>query len=241
MRYTLWTPEHLPERSISSDVVSQASIPQVDSSLQELVIAIENAPSLGAMMFAAWRLARLLAVKLVEEELTERAQRPTEWPNCEKCGKKLESKGFDDRQLTGLIGTVRWERREGRCPDRCKIGQVAPLDRELGLWPNQRTSAGLKRAACALAVFVPFEIAAVLLSLLTEVVISPASIWNWVQAAGQAAMTRLERQLEALKSGEMPKAEEIEAAVAALPLLVGADGVMVPFRPDGGKPNGRTV
>jgi hypothetical protein len=54
-------------------------------------------------------------------------------------------------------------------------------------------------------------------------------------------MTRLERQLEALKSDEMPMAEEIEAAVAALPLLVGADGVMVPFRPDGGKPNGRTV
>jgi hypothetical protein len=90
---------------------------------------------------------------------------------------------------TGLIGTVRGERREGRCPDRCKIGRVAPLDRELGLWPNQRTSAGLKWAACALAVFVPLEI----------------------------------------------------AAVAALPSLVGADGVMVPFRPDGGKPNGRTV
>jgi hypothetical protein len=47
-------------------------------------------------------------------------------------------------------------------------------------------------------------------------------------------MTRLERQLEASKGDEMPTAEEIEAAVAALPLLVGADGVMVPFRPDGG-------
>ena len=219
----------------------KASIPQVDSSWQELVTAIENASSLGVMMSAAWRLARLLVVKLVEEELAERAQRPTEWTNCEKCGKKLESKGFGDRQLTGLIGTVRWERREGRCPDRCEIGQVAPLDRELGLQPNQRTSAGLKRAACALAVFVPFEIAAVLLSLLIEVVVSPGSIWNWVQGAGQEAMTRLEQQLEALKNGEMPKEEDIEAAIASLPLLVGADGVMVPFRPDGGKPHGRTV
>jgi hypothetical protein len=70
-------------------------------------------------MFAAWRLARLLAVKLVEKELTERAQRPTEWPNCEKCGKKLESKGFGDRQLTGLIETVRWE----RARDAVRIGE----------------------------------------------------------------------------------------------------------------------
>ncbi len=218
----------------------KTSIPQVASSLQELVTAMEHASSLGVMMLVAWRLARQLAVKLVEEELTRRAQRPTEWPNCEKCGRKLESKGFVERQLTGLIGTVRWERREGRCPARCEIGQVAPLDTELGLQPNQRTSAGLKRAACALAVFVPFEIAAVLLSLLTEVVVSPGSIWNWVQGAGQEAMNRLKRQLEALENGRMPD-EDVEAAVASLPLLVGADGVMVPFRPDGGKPNGRIV
>lgn len=218
----------------------KTSIPQVASSLQELVTVMEHASSLGVMMLVAWRLARQLAVKLVEEELTRRAQRPTEWPNCEKCGRKLESKGFVERQLTGLIGTVRWERREGRCPARCEIGQVAPLDTELGLQPNQRTSAGLKRAACALAVFVPFEIAAVLLSLLTEVVVSPGSIWNWVQGAGQEVMDRLKRQLEALENGRMPD-EDVGAAVASLPLLVGADGVMVPFRPDGGKPNGRIV
>jgi hypothetical protein len=98
----------------------------------------------------------------------------------------------------------------------------------------------LKRAACALAVFVPFEIAVVLLKLLTEAVVSPGSIWNWVQAAGQASMDRLKQQLEALKDGQ-ESSEKIEAAIAALPLLVGADGVMVPFRPQGGKPNGRTV
>lgn len=135
---------------------------------------------LGAIMLAAWQLARLLAVKLVEEELRERAQRPMQWPHCEQCGSQLESKEFEDRQLTGLIGTMKWERRTGRCPNRCQIGQVAPLDTALGLQPNQRTSADLKRAACALAVFVPFEIAAVLLGLLIDVVVSPGSIWNWV-------------------------------------------------------------
>ncbi|MFW0859459.1 MAG: ISKra4 family transposase [Dehalococcoidia bacterium] len=209
--------------------------------MQELIIAIETAPSMGAMMLAAWQLARLLTVKLVEEVLTEQAQRKTKWPRCEKCGTRLESKGFIERQLTGLIGTVRWKRRVGRCPNSCEIGQVAPLDAKLGLVPNQRSSVDLKRAACALSVFVPFEVTAVLLRLLTEVVVSPGAIWNWVQEAGQEAMTRLQNQLEALERGEVPGVEEMEAAVASLPLLMGADGVMVPFRPNDGRPNGRTI
>jgi hypothetical protein len=53
-------------------------------------------------------------------------------------------------------------------------------------------------------------------------------------------MELLKQQLEALKDGQESN-EEIEAAIAALPLLAGADGVMVPFRPNDGKPNGRTV
>lgn len=192
------------------------------------------------MMLAAWRLARRLAVKLVEEELTRQAQRPTEWPTCEKCGRRLESKGFEKRQLLSLIGVVQWERRTGRCPNGCKIGQVAPLDAELGLHPNQRVGEELKRAACALAVFVPFEIAVVLLRWLTEVLVSSGSIWNWVQEAGAEAARRLKRELEAAAHGARPP-EEVGEEVTALPLLAGADGVMVPFRPDGGKPKGRTV
>lgn len=219
----------------------KTSILQVDDTWQELIDAIENASSLTAMGLAAWHLARVLAVTLVEEELARRAQRPTTWPHCQQCGKKLESKGFEPRQLRGLIGVVRWRRRTGRCPGGCKVGQVAPLDTELGLQANQRTSGGLKRAACALAVFVPFEVAAVLLRLMTEVTASPGAIWNWTQEAGQASMKRLKQQLKMLKEEQEPGEEEIEAAVAALPLLVGADGVMVPFRPHGGKPNGRTA
>ena len=132
------------------------SIRQMGSTLPELLVAVENAPTLAAMMLAAWQLARAIAVAVVEDVLAERAQRPTEWPTCEKCGKRLESKGFVERTLRGLIGIVRWKRRVGRCPNRCKIGQVAPLDTELGLRPNQRVSDVSMRAACALAVFVPF-------------------------------------------------------------------------------------
>jgi hypothetical protein len=213
----------------------------MDGNLPELLVSVESAPTLSAMMLAAWQLARTLAVAVVEDVLAERAQQRTEWPLCEKCGARLESKGFKPRQLIGLIGTVHWKRRLGRCPKKCKIGQVAPLDTELGLKPNQRVSDGLMRAACALAVFVPFGTAAVLLALLTGVVMSPESIWNWVQLVGAEAKARLERQLKALVAGELPEVEEIETEVAQLPLLIGADGVMVPFRPDGGQPKGRTV
>jgi len=219
----------------------RSSVTQSDSSWQEWVVAIEQAPSLAVMMLAAWRLARRLAVALVEEVLAEWAQRPTQWPPCARCGAQLESKGFVGRSLTGLIGTVRWERRVGRCPHGCQSAQVAPLDTALGLQANQRTGVELQRAACALAVFVPFEVAAVLLRLLTEVVVSPGAIWNWVQEAGGVAMTRLQEQLEALQDGALPAAEEIDATVAALPLLIGADGVMVPFRPNGGQPAGHIV
>jgi hypothetical protein len=153
----------------------------------------------------------------------------------------LESKGFVGRCLVGLIGVVHWKRRVGRCPQGCKIGQVAPLDQALGLQPNQRVSAELKRAACALAVFVPFGEASTLLALLTGVTISSSSIWNWVQEVGAAAQARLEQALQALVDGKLPAVEALDAGVAELPLLVGADGVMVPFRPDGGNPTGATV
>ena len=95
--------------------------------------------------------------------------------------------------------------------------------------------------ACAFAVFVPFETASALLKRAIGVVISPAAIWGWVQTFGQRAMARLNKELEALAVGETPEAEPLEATLADLPLLVGADGVMVPFRPEKDSPKGRTI
>jgi hypothetical protein len=89
------------------------------------------------------------------EVLTERAQRPTQWPDCPECGKRLHSKGFVSRQITSVIGIIHWKRRAGRCPNGCAIGQVAPLDKALGLLPRQRTSSELQKLGCLLAVFVP--------------------------------------------------------------------------------------
>jgi len=210
------------------------SICQSDPSLQELIEAIVNASSLTLLVLSACRLACVLAVKLVEEVLTQRAQPPTQWPRCPKCGKRLRSKGFIPRQINSIIGVICWKRRVGRCPNGCAIGQIAPLDDALGLLPYQQTSVELQQLGCLLAIFVPFETVAVILSFIS-VQVSPTAVWHWVQNAGQKAMDYLNRQLEELAAGQFPQMESLDEASCALPLLMGADGVMVPFRSESGK------
>ncbi len=207
------------------------SLASSEEQLVELLGQLQNAPTIAAMVLIALQIARFLAVKLVEAELSRRAEKKTKWPFCKKCGRSLQSKGFKARQLITLVGKVSWKRRGGRCPNKCQIGQVAPLDQELNLQSHQSTGQNLKRVACALAVFVPFEIASVLLTLLTGVQVSPTSIWNWVQEAGQFAMTQLQKQLDALALGELP--DNLAEGYENLLLAVGADGVMVSFRPFG--------
>ena len=106
-----------------------------------------------SIILGAWQLACMLAVKLSGEILLERAQEKTKWGKCTQCGKRLHSKGFKERKITSLIGVISWKRRIGRCPERCKIGQVAPLDQELGIETHQQTSHEMKRAACLMAIF----------------------------------------------------------------------------------------
>jgi hypothetical protein len=217
------------------------SIAQSDPNLQELVEKMKNAPTLALLILAALQVGRAVAVRVTEEVLNERGQEATEWSACPKCGKKLESKGLASREMITLIGVIKWWRRRGECPNGCEIGQVVPLDEALGLKPYQRTSLEVKWLASALAVFVPFETAAVLLGLLTGVKVCPKSIWSWVQEAGHRARVQLKAQLEALEQGILPPEEAMEADNRALPLLIGADGVMVPFRPAGGSPQGKTA
>jgi hypothetical protein len=188
----------------------------------------------------AWQLGRDLAVRLVEEILTKRSQVKTAWEICPKCGKRLQSKGFKPRQIKSIIGEVKWERRLGRCPNKCAIGQVAPLDKELGLMTNQKSDPGLQQVACLLAIFVPYETAAMLLKQLTGSDICGQAIWEWVQSVGQRMMKSLEAELEALVAGELPETEAISAEIAVQTLLTGADGVMVPFRPQAKTAKGKT-
>jgi hypothetical protein len=107
--------------------------------------------------------------------------------------------------------------------------------------PHQRTSGELQHLGWALAVFVPFATAATLLGWASGVAVSPRAVWEWVQAAGQRAMEQLQAQLQAAAEGSLPPEEPLAAELAAMPLALGADGVMVPFRPEGGQPRGTTA
>ena len=149
------------------------SIRDDDPSVQRLLRAVEDAPSLPALILAAWQVARVLAVHLVEAVLAERARRPTVWPRCPACGASVRSKGFAPRQMLSLCGPIRWHRRVGRCPQGCVIPQVAPLDDVLGVQPQQRTSDAVQSLGWALAVFVPFATAATLLGWASGGAVSP--------------------------------------------------------------------
>jgi len=215
------------------------SIRHDDPAVQQLLRTIEEAQTLTQLILAVWPLARVLALHIVEYVLAERAQRPRPWPPCPRCGTSLRSKGFAQRQLMSLFGPLRWRRRVGRCPHGCDIPQVAPFDEVLGVQPHQRTSGELQCLGCALAVFVPFATAARLLGWYCGGVVSPRAVWCWVQAAGHRAMEHLQAELAAVAQGHEPTLEPLPAAQVALPLALGADGVMVPFRPDAGAPCGK--
>lgn len=213
---------------------------QLDSKVQELFVKVEKAVTLKALVLIGFKLGLAIALVIVKEVLTDRAHSIVDRPICPKCQTPLYSKGWLPRTVKTLIGILRWKRELWRCPNGCKIGQVAPFDIELGLRPNQRTGDEVKQIGCLLSVFVPFNIAVTLLNALTGIEVSAESIWNWVQYAGTEAMSKLEAELAALKD-KLPDADEIAAKVAQLPLLIGGDGVMVPFRPNKGNPEGKTA
>ena len=224
-----------------SFLASLKNIVPDDPQLPGLVEAVEHAPTLVRLILAALQLGRALAVQVVEEILNARGRAPeAEGLQCAHCQAPLESKGLRRREILTLIGWVHWKRRVRRCPHGCTGSQVVPSDAQLGLLAYQQTSLEVKWLGSALAIFVPFETAAVLLAMLTAVQVSSKSIWLWVQERGQLAMAQLDTQLAALEAGELPEVEVKAAALKMLSLLIGADGVMVPFRPTAGSPRGKT-
>jgi len=207
----------------------------------DIRVELQACPTLMSMVVYLIGMMRALAVALLHEELDRRGREPEEWPNCPHCGKKLRSKGFRERQLVVLFGRIRWARRIGRCANGCNGSQIAPLDERLELQANQRTSAELKRFACMLCVFMPYQTTVVLLQHLLGVKLSADAVWNWCQVAGQQIGQQLEDDLEAWAAKKLPTPEPLPADLADAPLALGADGVMVPLRRDGGSPKGAIV
>ena len=54
-------------------------------------------------------------------------------------------------------------------------------------------------------------------------------------------MEQLHDQLRAVATGHLPTEEPLPAQLEAAPWLMGADGGMVPLRPEGGQPRGTTA
>jgi hypothetical protein len=92
-----------------------------------------------------------------------------------------------------------------------------------------------------LAVFLPFDLSALLLQQLTGVLVSQDTIWNWVQAAGQKALQQLEQELDDLSNSKLPKQDLLNSTLEAMSLIIAAHGVTVPFRPQPKTPSGKAI
>lgn len=191
---------------------------------------LRTSTTLSSLVLTAWQIGLWLAKTVVEQQLNERAKRPDEWGICGTCGRHLQSKGFVSRRMLTLVGWVEWKRRVGRCPNRCPESYSVPFDRVLAITSYQQTSMELMRLGCLLAVFLPFELAAQLLVQLCGIRISDDTVWQWVQTFGQQAMQRVDTDLVHLANGVEPSFESVTPALAALPLVIAADGVSGPFR-----------
>lgn len=212
-----------------------------DEHWQQLYERLQTVSSLSAVVLTARQMGLWLARAIVEQQLRERAVTSTEWGICLVCNSRLVSKGFVKRQMLTVVGQVEWKRRVGRCPHRCRGSQQTPLDDAMSINAHQQTSTELMRLGCLLAVFLPFELAAVMLQQLTGIVVSDDTIWQWVQVAGQQAIAQLQLQLQWEAAGEHLPAESLDKMLEAMPLLIAADGVTVPFRPQLQTPKGKIV
>ena len=130
---------------------------------------VQKSQSLVAMVWAAWLFGLALANRLLSQELAARASLPTQWPKCPECHCRLRSPRMRPRQIQTLVGVVHFERRVGRCRNRCPGVMVVPFDQGLGLRSYQQTSQEVMQLGCLLAVFVPFETTTVLLQRLTGI------------------------------------------------------------------------
>ena len=82
------------------------SIRDDDPSVQCLLRAVAQAPSLTALILATWQVARVLAVHLIETVLAERARQPTTWPPCPVCGTTSQNEGMARRHMMSVFGPL---------------------------------------------------------------------------------------------------------------------------------------
>jgi len=200
--------------------------------LNEHIKSLYKCEKLNELVFAALKLGFAIATSILETILNEGGKAKDKYDYfCPICDSKLNSKELKKRTIQSLIGKLTWKRRILRCSKGCKIGLVAPFDEKLNIKPYQIYSVELIKMACLLAVFIPYDISAKILKQLTGISICANTIWNWVQNKGREVMKKKQEELNRLESGEMPAPEKIDETISDLPMVIGADGVFVPFRP----------
>jgi len=208
--------------------------------IKQICVELRECPTLVIMVMHVWRFIRQLGGMLLKQEIDRRARQPESWRKCPCCGYKLESKGFQKRQILTLFGLIKWERRIGRCSNRCHGSQEVPLDARLGLHPYQQVSEEIRWMSCMLSIFVPFETASQLFQKIMGIKISPNTLWRWTQELGKRIKRHLDAELQALKNGKFPELEVLTNELENAPLIVSADGVMVPMRPAPSSAAGKT-
>ena len=135
---------------------------------------------------------------------------PTNWHQCTGCQKQICSKGFRPRQMSTLIGCIKWKRRVGKCTTKiCQVSLSVPLDEALGITPDQSSSEELIRLGCLLSIVMPDELSSWMLHQCTGITVSDSTWWNWVERYGTKAKSRLDEQLEQYLQGESMPTESL--------------------------------
>lgn len=75
---------------------------------QGLCQQLRQAPSLARLVIVGRQMGVWLGREIVEQEMNERAQIPTQWGSCCSCGSRLVSQGFVGRQQQTLLGKIEW-------------------------------------------------------------------------------------------------------------------------------------
>jgi hypothetical protein len=67
---------------------------------------LRNESSLARMVWVAMQMGLWVARLVLEGELTRRAEESMEWSECQKCGHRLQSKGWHKREIETLVGRI---------------------------------------------------------------------------------------------------------------------------------------
>jgi hypothetical protein len=87
-------------------VTSIEQICPLDREWLEQCQCLRGAESLAAMVWVALQMGLWLARGVLEAELKRRSNLPVEWPKCQECGRKMQSKGWRTRQMETMVGKI---------------------------------------------------------------------------------------------------------------------------------------